>query len=176
MATSQKSFRTDDIDEVGDATHLTLFEMLGNFSFGDYFKAGAMDFALEFVLDHMGLDKERCYATVNYSDEESIGLWIERGIPESRIYRFGDDDNWWGPAGDEGACGPNSEIHYDTGSSRRCGASDCAPNCENTFGPHGETCERFVELWNLVFMQYEQHLDGTRTPLPAPGRGYGHGL
>ena len=176
MATSQKSFRTDDIDEVGDATHLTLFEMLGNFSFGDYFKGGAMDFALEFVLDHMGLDKDRCSVTVNYSDEESIGLWTERGIPANRIYRFDDSENWWGPAGDEGACGPNSEIHYDTGSSRRCDSPECAPNCTNTFGPYDETCERFVEIWNLVFMQYEQHLDGTRTPLPAPGVDTGLGL
>ena len=176
MATSQKSFRTDDIDEVGDATHLTLFEMLGNFSFGDYFKGEAMDFALEFVLDHMGLDKERCSITVNHIDEESIGLWLERGIPEGRIYRFGDSENWWGPAGDEGACGPNSEIHYDTQSSRRCEAPDCAPNCANKFGPHDETCERFVEIWNLVFMQYEHHLDGTRTPLPAPGVDTGMGL
>ena len=176
MATSQKSFRTDDIDEVGDATHLTLFEMLGNFSFGDYFKGGAMDYALEFVLDHMGLEKDRCSITVNHIDEESIGLWMDRGIPESRIYRFGDEENWWGPAGDEGACGPNSEIHYDTQSSRSCEDPDCAPNCTNTFGPHNETCERFVEIWNLVFMQYEQHLDGTRTPLPAPGVDTGMGL
>ena len=176
MATSQKSFRTDDIDEVGDATHLTLFEMLGNFSFGDYFKGKAMDYALEFVLDHMGLEKERCSITVNHIDEESIGLWMDRGIPESRIYRFGDADNWWGPAGNEGACGPNSEIHYDTQSPRSCGEPDCAPNCTNRFGPHDETCERFVELWNLVFMQYEQHLDGTRTPLPAPGVDTGMGF
>ena len=176
MATSQKSFRTDDIDEVGDATHLTLFEMLGNFSFGDYFKGKAMDYALEFVLDHMGLEKERCSITVNHVDEESIGLWMDRGIPESRIYRFDDSENWWGPAGDEGACGPNSEIHYDTQSPRRCGEPECAPNCTNTFGPHDETCERFVEIWNLVFMQYEQHLDGTRTPLPAPGVDTGMGL
>ena len=97
MTTSQKSFRTVDIDEVGDATHLTMFEMLGNFSFGDYFKDGAMGFAVECLESAMGLPRENFAATVHEGDDEAYGLWQKHGIPEERIYRFGDADNWWGP-------------------------------------------------------------------------------
>ena len=176
LASSQKSFRAVDIDEVGDATHLTLFEMLGNFSIGDYFKKGAIEFALELVTKGMGLPQERFFATVYTDDDESFELWREAGIPEERIYRFGDEDNWWGPAGLEGPCGPCSELHYDFGAGRGCGEPDCGPNCNNVINDEGDVCNRFVELWNLVFMQFYHNLDGSRPPLPAPSVDTGMGL
>jgi alanyl-tRNA synthetase len=165
-----------DIDEVGDSTHLTLFEMLGNFSIGDYFKKEAIAFALEFVTRGLGLPQERFSATVYTDDDEAYELWIQAGIPEERIFRFGDEDNWWGPAGLEGPCGPCSELHYDFGPDRGCLNSDCAPNCTNAMNEDGDTCNRFVELWNLVFMQYYHNLDGSRPPLPAPSVDTGLGL
>ena len=176
MTSSQKSFRTVDIDEVGDATHLTLFEMLGNFSIGDYFKKDAIRFALDLLDTRLGLPPERFSISIHDSDDESQGLWEEAGIPAERIYRFGDADNWWGPAGDEGPCGPCSELHYDFGADRGCLRGDCGPNCENAMNADGDTCNRFVELWNLVFMQYYQSLDGSRAPLPAPSIDTGLGL
>ena len=176
LTSAQKSFRTVDIDEVGDATHLTLFEMLGNFSIGDYFKKEAIDFALEFVTKVLGLPKERWYATIYLDDDESHELWRQAGIPEERIYRFGDEDNWWGPAGLEGPCGPCSELHYDFGPGRGCGNDGCAPNCTRVMNEVGDACNRFVEVWNLVFMQYYHHLDGSRPPLPAPSVDTGLGL
>ena len=134
LTSSQKSFRTVDIDEVGDATHLTMFEMLGNFSFGDYFKDGAMEFAVDCLESAMGLPRENFAATVHEGDDEAYDLWQKHGIPTERIYRFGDADNWWGPPihGDEGPCGPCAELHYDFGDARPgCGLDDCGPNCEN---------------------------------------------
>ena len=176
LTSSQKSFRTVDIDEVGDSTHLTLFEMLGNFSIGDYFKREAIEYALEFVTKGLGLPEERFYITIYTDDDESFELWQEAGIPEERIYRFGEEDNWWGPAGLEGPCGPCSEIHYDFGPDKGCGSADCAPNCTRVMNGDGDACNRFVELWNLVFMQFYHHLDGSRTPLPAPSVDTGMGL
>ena len=176
LTSSQKSFRTVDIDEVGDATHLTLFEMLGNFSIGDYFKKDAIRFALDMLDTKLGLPRERFAITVHDTDEEALGLWQDVGVPASRIYKFGDADNWWGPAGDEGPCGPCSELHYDFGEGKGCLQSDCGPNCENTMNADGEVCNRYVELWNLVFMQFYHHLDGHRTPLPAPSIDTGLGL
>ena len=176
LTSSQKSFRTVDIDEVGDATHLTLFEMLGNFSIGDYFKKEAIEFALEFLTGTVGLAQERFDATIYLDDDESFGLWQEAGIPAERIHRFGDADNWWGPAGLEGPCGPCSELHYDFGADRGCGNTDCAPNCTRPMNDTGVACNRFVELWNLVFMQFYHHLDGSRDPLPAPSVDTGMGL
>ena len=176
LTSSQKSFRVVDIDEVGDATHLTMFEMLGNFSIGDYFKEGAIELALECFASVMGLPKERFAATVHDTDDEAIELWKKAGIPGDRIFRFGDEDNWWGPAGAEGPCGPCSELHYDSGADRGCGRPDCGPNCENVMGESGEVCDRYVELWNLVFMQFYHHLDGTLTPLPSTGVDTGVGF
>ena len=176
LTTSQKSFRTVDIDEVGDSTHLTLFEMLGNFSIGDYFKQEAIAFSLEFVTKGLGLPQDRFHISIYLDDDESFDLWRAAGIPEERIYRFGDEDNWWGPAGLEGPCGPCSELHYNFGAGRGCLRPDCAPNCTNAMNEAGDTCNRFVELWNLVFMQFYHHLDGTRTPLPAPSVDTGMGL
>ena len=176
LTSSQKSFRTVDIDEVGDSTHLTLFEMLGNFSIGDYFKKEAIRLALEFVTQGLGLPQERFYMTVFEDDDDAFELWEQAGIPRERIYRFGIEDNWWGPAGLEGPCGPCSELHYDYGSDRGCGKPDCGPNCTRPMNENGDACNRFVELWNLVFMQFYHHLDGSRTPLPAPGVDTGLGL
>ena len=179
MTTSQKSFRTVDIDEVGDATHLTMFEMLGNFSFGDYFKDGAMGFAVECLESTMGLPRENFAATVHEGDDEAYGLWQKHGIPEERIYRFGDADNWWGPPihGDEGPCGPCAELHYDFGDARPgCGLDDCGPNCENANPETGLVCQRYVELWNLVFMQFYRNPDGAMPPLPQTGIDTGMGF
>jgi alanyl-tRNA synthetase len=178
LTSSQKAFRTSDIEVVGDATHLTMFEMMGNFSIGDYFKKEAIDFALEFVTGVLGLDKERFSPTVHHTDDEAFDLWQQAGFPADRIYRFGDEDNWWGPPihGVEGPCGPCSELHYDLGSERGCLSPDCGPNCTNTMGDDGDSCDRYVELWNLVFMQFYHHPDGSRDPLPAPGIDTGMGF
>ncbi len=173
--TSQKCFRTPDIEEVGDATHNTLFEMLGNFSFGDYFKASAVDFAVELMTEGYGIPLDKFSAAIHHTDEETRGLWEAKGIPANKVYSYGDDENWWGPAGDEGPCGPCSELHYDYGAELGCLRDDCAPNCTNIMAD-GIVCDRYVELWNLVFMQYYHHLDGTRTPLPAPSVDTGMGF
>ncbi len=176
LSSSQKSFRAVDIDEVGDATHLTMFEMLGNFSIGDYFKEGAVHYALECLTEVMGLPRERFSATVHHSDDETFELWQQAGIPAERISRFGDEDNWWGPAGLEGPTGPCAELHYDFGPGRGCLKPDCGPNCANTLPGSEDACDRFVELWNLVFMQFYHHLDGARTLLPSTGIDTGMGL
>ena len=169
LTSVQKCFRTTDIDEVGDTSHHTFFEMLGNFSIGDYFKREAIAWAWEFVTEHMKLPPERLWATIFLEDEEAHDLWLETGVPEERIRRFGEEDNYWGPAGNEGPCGPCSEVHYDFGGECRLGkpVSECGPNCE---------CGRFLELWNLVFMQFYQDPEGVRTPLPAPNIDTGMGL
>ena len=173
--TSQKCFRTPDIEEVGDATHNTLFEMLGNFSFGDYFKSNAVDFAVELMTEGYGIPLDKFSAAIHHTDEETRGLWEAKGIPADKVYSFGDDENWWGPAGDEGPCGPCSELHYDYGAEYGCLQDNCAPNCTNVMAG-GVVCDRYVELWNLVFMQYYHHLDGTRTNLPAPSVDTGMGF
>lgn len=176
LTTSQKSFRTVDIDEVGDDTHLTMFEMLGNFSIGDYFKEGAIEFSLKCLTSAFGISQDKLYVTIHNTDEDTSAIWIKAGIPGNRIYKFGDEDNWWGPAGSEGPCGPCSELHYDFGDDRGCGDSECGPNCTRVINDSGDVCGRFVELWNLVFMQYYHHLDGSRTSLPAPSVDTGMGL
>ena len=179
LTSSQKSFRTVDIDEVGDSTHLTMFEMLGNFSFGDYFKDGAMEFAVNCLESAMGLPRENFAATVHEGDDEAYELWQKHGIPEERVYRFGDADNWWGPPihGEEGPCGPCAELHYDFGDARPgCGLDDCGPNCENVNPDTGLVCERYVELWNLVFMQFYRNPDGSLPPLPQTGIDTGMGF
>ena len=177
LTSAQKCFRTPDIDIVGDATHNTMFEMLGNFSIGDYFKEKAIAFALEFVTEKLGLSAESFAMTIHETDDEAHQLWQNVGIPVDRIYRFGDEDNWWGPPihGEEGPCGPCSELHYDFGHSRGCLQEDCTPNCENQMST-GEQCNRYVELWNLVFMQFYHHPDGSRDLLPAPSIDTGMGL
>src|SRR4030042_7048 len=147
LASCQKCFRTSDIEEVGDATHCTFFEMLGNFSVGDYFKKEAIAWGWEFVTERMKIPPERLWVTIYVDDDESFEYWREIGIPESKIVRFGEEDNFWGPAGSSGPCGPGRENHYDFGVAKGCGKADCKPNCE---------CGRFTELWNLVFPRYNQ--------------------
>ena len=175
LTTSQKCFRTPDIEEVGDATHNTLFEMLGNFSIGDYFKARAVDFAVELMTEGYGIPLEMFAAAVHETDDETRELWVNKGIPRERVYSYGDDENWWGPAGDEGPCGPCSELHYDYGPGHGCEQDNCVPNCKN-YKDNGEACDRYVELWNLVFMQFYHHLDGSRDNLPAPSVDTGMGF
>ena len=174
--TSQKVFRTVDIDEVGlDGHHLTFFEMLGNFSFGQYFKEGAIGFAREFLLEHMKLDWERLWVTVHAGDpvmklgpdEVAIELWQQAGMPTERIVPLPTAENFWSVGG-PGPCGPDSEIYWDWGEAYGCGEPDCAPACTR--------CDRFLEFWNLVFMEYEQHADGTLTPLPKQNIDTGLGL
>jgi alanyl-tRNA synthetase len=167
LASCQKCFRTSDLASVGDAGHLTFFEMLGNFSVGDYFKQEAIAWAWEFVTERLKLEPERLWATIFLDDDESFGYWREVGVPENKILRFGEEDNFWGPAGDSGPCGPCSEIHYDFGEEFGCGRSSCRPNCD---------CGRFSEIWNLVFTQYDQDREGSRTPLAKPNIDTGMGL
>ncbi len=167
LASCQKCFRMTDIESVGDASHLTFFEMLGNFSIGDYFKKESIAWAWEFVTERLKLPPERLWATIYLDDDESFDYWKDIGVPEDRILRFGEKDNFWGPAGDTGPCGPCSELHYDFGEDVGCGKPDCKPNCE---------CGRFSEIWNLVFTQYNQDENGNRTPLPKPNIDTGMGL
>jgi alanyl-tRNA synthetase len=174
--TSQKCFRTPDIDEVGlDGHHLTFFEMLGNFSFGQYFKDGAVELATDFIQNHLKLDWDRIWATVHAGDpvlklgpdETAIRLWEEIGLPPERIVQLPTSENFWSVGG-PGPCGPDSEIYWDWGEQHGCGEADCAPACPR--------CDRFLEFWNLVFMEYEQHPDGTLTPLPKQNIDTGMGV
>ncbi|MBL7061807.1 MAG: alanine--tRNA ligase, partial [Dehalococcoidia bacterium] len=167
LTSCQKCFRTTDINSVGDSKHLTFFEMLGNFSVGDYFKKEAIAWAWEFVTETLKLKPERLWVTIYLDDDESFNYWREIGFPEKRIVRLGEEDNFWGPAGDSGPCGPCSEIHYDFGNEAGCGKPDCGLGCD---------CGRFSEIWNLVFTQYNQDTDGKRTPLPKPNIDTGMGL
>ncbi|MBN2462418.1 MAG: alanine--tRNA ligase [Dehalococcoidia bacterium] len=167
LASCQKCFRTTDINSVGDTKHLTFFEMLGNFSVGDYFKKEAIAWAWEFVTERLKLEPEKLWVTIYLDDDESFDYWRGIGFPEERIVRLGEEDNFWGPAGDSGPCGPCSEIHYDFGKEAGCGKPDCGPGCD---------CSRFSEIWNLVFTQYNQASGGKRTPLPKPNIDTGMGL
>lgn len=178
LTSCQKCMRTSDLDSVGDASHLTFFEMLGNFSIGDYFKEEAIEWAWEYVTQHLRLPVDRLYATIYLDDDESFRIWNERiGVPADRIYRYGDKSNFWGPAGTEGPCGPCSEIHYDRGVEAGCGQPIALPGHEHEGGCHPDHgCGRFLELWNLVFTQFYHHPDGTRTDLPAPNIDTGMGL
>jgi len=162
LASCQKCFRTDDIEEIGDDTHHTFFEMMGNWSIGQdetgYFKEGAIKYALEFLVDKLGLEKDKIQVTVFKGeegipkDEEAVNLWVKYGIPLERIKEFSKKDNFWGPVSNAGPCGPCSEIHYDRGEELGCGRPECGPNCEH--------CKRVVEIWNLVFMQYFKNEKG----------------
>ena len=177
LTSCQKCFRTTDIDEVGDVNHLTFFEMLGNFSIGDYFKKEAIEWGWDFLTKELQLDPQTLWVTVYATDDEAHEIWLKNvGVPEHRIYRL--EDNWWGPAGSEGPCGPCSEIHYDFGESYGCpitsantsepSPTECGPGCSN--------CNRFCEIWNLVFMQYYANPEGALTPLPKPNIDTGMGL
>ncbi len=165
MTSVQKCFRTVDIDEVGNPRNLTFFEMLGNFSIGDYFKPEAIAWAWEFVREWLQLPPQRIWITVHPTDEDALQLWLAQGIPRDRIGFL--DENWWGPPGAEGPCGPDSELYYDFGEAAGCGRPECAPGCE---------CDRFLEFWNLVFMEYYQDRAGARSPLSRQNVDTGMGL
>jgi alanyl-tRNA synthetase len=176
---AQKCFRTQDIEEVGDESHLTFFEMLGNFSFGDYFKKEAIDWAWEFCTRDLGLPPERLWITIFEGDEdapedlEAKELWMDVGVPEHKIFGLPKSENWWGPPGESGPCGPCSEIYYDFGEEYAHGD----PAEDPKYGPGGDQGDpRFLEIWNLVFNQYEQRKDGTLTPLAKTGIDTGLGL
>jgi alanyl-tRNA synthetase len=174
--TCQKCFRTQDIDEVGlDTSHLTFFEMLGNFSFGQYFKEGAIEYATEFIQQRLKLDWDHVWITVHAGDpglklgpdEEAIRLWERIGMPAERIVPLPSSENFWSVGG-PGPCGPDSEMYWDWGEETGCGAEDCKPGCTR--------CERFLEFGNLVFMSYELHPDGTLTDLPSKNIDTGWGV
>ena len=162
----QKCVRTGDIDEVGDAAHLTFFEMLGNWSLNDYFKKEAISWSFEFLTQKLGFKPEQLNVTVfrgegkegdeGYipADEEAVAIWKSVGIPDARIFRLPREDNWWGPAGTTGPCGPDTEMFIDTGKPK-CGP-DCRPGC---------SCGKYIEIWNDVFMQYLKNEEGKFVPL-----------
>ncbi len=167
MATCQKCVRTGDVDNVGlTARHLTFFEMLGNFSFGDYFKEEAIAWAWELLTDVLKIEKDRLWVTVYLEDDEAENIWHTKvGIPMERIVRLGKDDNFWEL--EVGPSGPCSEIYYDTGDDRGCGSPDCKPGCD---------CNRYIEIWNLVFTQFDKDEKGVYHPLPNPNIDTGMGL
>jgi alanyl-tRNA synthetase len=173
--TSQKCMRVqgkhNDLENVGPSPrHHTFFEMLGNFSFGDYFKAGAIRYAYDFLTRVCAIPADRLYYTVHASDDEAYDIWVNQiGAPADHVLRMGDKTNFW-MMGDVGPCGPTSELHYDWGPQAcTCGRPDCSVLLDND-------CGRWLEVWNLVFMQFDQAADGTRTPLPRPGVDTGMGL
>jgi alanyl-tRNA synthetase len=164
LTSVQRCFRTTDIESVGDTKHLTFFEMLGNFSIGDYFKAEMIPWAWEFFTDVIKLPPERLWTSVFLDDDEAYELWRKVGVPAERIKRYAEEENYWF-SGDIGPCGPDSEIHYDFGEQFGCG-----PECEPS-----HACGRFLEIWNLVFMSF--YCNGKkRTPLPSKNIDTGSGL
>ena len=169
--TSQKCVRAggkhNDLENVGrTARHHTFFEMLGNFSFGDYFKKEAIAYAWEFLTVDMAMDKDRLYVSVYTDDDEAADIWFEQeGVPRERIFRF-EEDNFWS-MGDTGPCGPCSEIFYDNGPEIGCDSPDCTVGCD---------CDRYMEIWNNVFMQFNRQADGELVPLPKPAVDTGMGL
>ncbi len=174
LTSVQKCFRTSDIDHVGlTARHCTFFEMLGNFSIGDYFKEGAIKFAWEFSHDYLKLDPARIW--ISYfegddtipADDEAVAYWESVGIPRERMVGLPRKDNFWGPVGPTGPCGPCSELYYDRGAERGCGDPDCKPGCE---------CDRYVEYWNLVFTGYNMDENQQLSALPAQNIDTGMGL
>ncbi|MEX0622160.1 MAG: alanine--tRNA ligase-related protein [Candidatus Woykebacteria bacterium] len=174
LANIQKSFRTDDIDDVGDPWHNTFFEMLGNWSLGEYWKMQAIGWSFEFLTKELRLDPKRIYVTVFGGDRdipgvakdaESIEIWKSLGIAESKIYKLGKKDNWWGPVGLTGPCGPDTEMFYDTG------AAEHGENCQP-----GETCGKYAEIWNDVFMEFNKTANGKYEPLKQKNVDTGMGV
>ena len=168
MTTCQKCIRTNDIENVGKtARHGTFFEMLGNFSFGDYFKKEAISWAWEYMTKVLEIPEEKLYVSVYEEDDEAADIWHKVvGLPEEKIFRMGREDNFW-EAGIDGPCGPCSEIYYDRGPKYGCGKPDCTVGCD---------CDRYMEVWNLVFTQFERHEDGTYTELSQKNIDTGMGL
>ena len=166
VTTCQKCIRTDDIENVGITDrHGTFFEMMGNFSFGDYFKKEAIAWAYEFCRDWLKLPMDKVWATVYQDDDEALELWVKTGIPRERIVKLGKDDNFWQIG--TGPCGPCSELYFDRGEEHGCGRPDCKPGCE---------CDRYIEFWNLVFTQFDAQEDGTYEDLEHPNIDTGMGL
>jgi alanyl-tRNA synthetase len=174
LTSVQKCFRTSDIDKVGlTARHCTFFEMLGNFSIGDYFKEGAIRFAWEFAVDYLKFDPRLIW--VSYfegdeaipADEEAVAIWESFGLPREHMVGLPRSANFWGPVGNSGPCGPCSELYYDRGADLGCGSPDCRPGCD---------CDRYVEFWNLVFTGYNMDEQGRLTNLPAQNIDTGMGL
>ncbi|MEN3185997.1 MAG: alanine--tRNA ligase [Atribacterota bacterium] len=168
VCTVQKCVRVSDLDRVGyTSRHHTFFEMLGNFSFGDYFKKEACQWAWEFLTQNLGLPPEKLWVSVHQKDHETFSIWQEVvGIPEKKIVHLGDEDNFWS-SGPVGPCGYCSEIYCDTGLQRGCGKPDCKPGCD---------CDRYLEIWNLVFMEFDRQGDGTLFELPRKNIDTGMGL
>ncbi len=169
----QKCFRTGDLNNVGKTPrHHTFFEMLGNFSFGDYFKDDAISFAWEFFTKILKIDSNLLWVSVYKDDDEAYEIWNRKiGVPDEKIVRLGPKENFW-PSnvqkqGPNGPCGPCSEIFYDQGEKAGCGKPDCKPGCD---------CDRFLEIWNLVFTQYEREETGELKPLPQKNIDTGLGL
>jgi alanyl-tRNA synthetase len=168
----QKCIRTNDIDEVGDFNHHTFFEMLGNWSLGDYFKKESISWSYEFLTKHLNMDPKRIFITCFEGDSDaprddySADVWQSLGIPKERIFFFNKKENWWGPAGETGPCGPDSEMHYDLTQ------KPCGPNCS----PGSCDCGRFSEIWNNVFMEYNKDQNGKYTPLSQKNVDTGMGL
>ena len=166
MTTCQKCIRTGDIDNVGITTrHGTFFEMLGSFSFGDYFKEQSLEWGLEFIRDYLKMPMDKIWATVYQDDDQAVEIWKKLGLPEERIVRLGKDDNFWEIG--LGPCGPCSEIHFDRGPEYGCGKPDCKPGCD---------CDRYLEFWNHVFTQYSKEEDGSYSDLEHPNIDTGMGL
>ena len=166
VTTCQKCVRTLDIDNVGKtARHGTFFEMLGNFSFGDYFKEEVIPWAWEFLTKVMGIPEDRLYPSIYLEDDEAFDIWVKNGIPAERIVRFGKEDNFWEIG--SGPCGPCSEIYFDRGEKYGCGKPDCKVGCD---------CDRFIEVWNIVFTQFDSDGNGTYTRLANPNIDTGMGL
>ena len=167
----QKCIRTGDIDSVGDPCHLTYFEMMGNWSLGDYFKDESIKMSYNFLKDELGFDMDKISVTVFAGedgiprDEEAANAWAKMGIPRDRIFYLGREDNWWGPAGETGPCGPDTEIFFDTGKPK------CSENCNPSCG-----CGKYLEIWNNVFMQYNKTKDGKYEPLKQKNVDTGLGL
>ncbi len=167
----QKCVRTGDIDEVGDATHCTFFEMLGNWSLGDYFKKEAISWSFEFLTEVLKIDKNRLAVSVFAGDEtaprdeEAASIWMKCGIPADRIFFLPKKNNWWGPAGQTGPCGTDTEMFIDTGKPK-C-SEECSPACD---------CGKYIEIWNDVFMQYNKQADGSFAPLAQKNVDTGMGL
>ncbi len=169
MASCQKCIRTNDIENVGvTSRHASFFEMLGNFSFGDYFKSEAIKLAWDFTLNELKFDKDKLWVTIYIEDDEAYDIWLnQEGVAAERIVRLGKDDNFWEIGTGTGPCGPCSELYYDRGLEWGCDDPNCKPGCD---------CDRFVEFWNLVFTQFEQSADGSYAPLKSPNIDTGMGL
>ena len=171
LTSSQKCLRTGDIDEVGDDTHLTFFEMMGNWSLGDYFKEEVISMSFDFLTNVLNIPIERIAVTVFEGDltvpkdTETEAIWKNKGLKQTQIYAYGREENWWGPPGQTGPCGPDTEIFYDMGKAK-C-SNHCGPACN---------CGKYVEIWNLVFMKFKREADGSFTELKQKNVDTGMGL